>query len=64
MAKIQNVSPLGDLVIPTLRLTVKAGEIVDVADDAAASLLEQPSNWASADAVAPTATPDAPAAQN
>ena len=49
MAKITNISPLGDLLIPALNnLVVKAGESVDVSDEAAASLLEQPENWASA----------------
>ena len=68
MAKIKNVSPLGDLVIPALGLTVNAGETVDVAEDAAASLLEQTSNWIAADQAAaksstpPTAAPDSPAA--
>jgi hypothetical protein len=66
MAKIKNVSPLGDLVIPALGLTVPAGKSVDVDADAAASLLEQSENWAAADmaAASVTATPDAPAAQN
>jgi hypothetical protein len=62
MAKIKNVSPLGDLVIPALNLTVKAGESVDVADDAAASLLEQTSNWAAADMAAASITTPAPEA--
>ena len=49
MATITNISPLGDLIIPALgNLVVKAGESVDVSDEAAASLLEQPDNWASA----------------
>jgi hypothetical protein len=42
---VQNVSPLGDLDVPLLRRVVKAGEVVDVAVDQAAALLEQPSNW-------------------
>ena len=69
MATITNISPLGDLIIPALNnLLVKAGESVDVSDEAAASLLEQAENWASADAkVAAPTTPTAPdslAAQN
>lgn len=48
MATITNISPLGDLIIPALNnLIVKAGESVDVSDEAAASLLEQSANWAS-----------------
>lgn len=69
MAKIKNVSSLGDLIIPALgNLFVKAGEGVDVSDEAAASLLEQPENWVAADKAAssltPTAAPDSLAAQN
>ena len=45
MAKIKNVSSLGDLIIPALgNLVVKAGESADVSDEAAASLLEQSDN--------------------
>ena len=57
MAKITNISPLGDLIIPALdNLIVKAGESVDVSDEAAASLLEQTENWSSS-TVAPAAAP-------
>jgi len=62
MAKIKNVSPLGDLVIPALGLTVNAGQTVDVADDAAASLLEQTINWVAADMAAASITTPAPEA--
>ncbi len=68
MAKIKNVSPLGDLIIPALGITVAAGAIADVSNEAAASLLEQTSNWQAADqAAASTSTPsnaapDSPAA--
>lgn len=66
MAKIKNVSPLGDLAIPSLGIEVKAGATFDVSDEVAKSLLEQPENWAAADKAAanvtPTqATPDTPA---
>lgn len=57
MAKIKNVSPLGDLIVPSLGLEVKAGAIVDVAEDAAASLLAQPDNWAAADKAAVSVSP-------
>jgi hypothetical protein len=57
MATITNISPLGDLIIPALNnLIVKAGESVDVSDEAAASLLEQSGNWASSKA-APASAP-------
>lgn len=50
MAKIKNVSPLGDLDVPALRRIVAAGEVVEVDDDLAANLLEQSANWAAAPA--------------
>ena len=59
MATITNISPLGDLIIPALNnLIVKAGESVDVSNEAAASLLEQTSNWASSNVA--LAAPAAP----
>lgn len=56
MAKIKNVSALGDLFIPSLNLDVKAGATVEVSDEAAASLLAQTENWAAADKAAVSAT--------
>jgi hypothetical protein len=74
MATITNISPLGDLVIPALNnLVVKAGESAEVSEEAAASLLEQTSNWTSAkgvksapvDPTPPTSPADSiPAASN
>jgi hypothetical protein len=74
MATITNISPLGDLVIPALNnLFVKAGESAEVSEEAAASLLEQTSNWTSAkaaksapvDPTPPTSPADSiPAASN
>jgi hypothetical protein len=67
MAKIKNISPLGDLFIPSLGLEVKAGASVDVSDEAAASLLEQSDNWTAADRAAASvnpSTPDQPAEAN
>jgi hypothetical protein len=58
MAKIKNISPLGDLDVPALELSVKAGATIDVADDVAASLLEQTTNWAPADKAAASITPE------
>ena len=59
MATITNISPLGDLIIPALNnLIVKAGESVDVSDEAAASLLEQSGNWASSKAASASAPVD------
>lgn len=57
MAKVKNVSALGDLIVPSLGIEVKAGAIVEVEDDAAASLLAQPDNWAAADKAAVSVTP-------
>lgn len=45
MPKIRNISPLGDLEIPDLRLVVRAGEVIDVTEDQAARLLDQPTNY-------------------
>jgi len=69
MAKIKNISPLGDLIIPALdNIVIKAGESVEVSEEAAASLLAQPDNWVAADKAAssltPTTAPDSLAAQN
>lgn len=65
MAKVRNVSSLGDLIVSTLGIEVKAGEVVEVSDEAAASLLDQPSNWEAADKAAASITktnaPDTPA---
>ena len=60
MAKIKNVSPLGDLAVPTLGLEVKAGAIVEVADEEAALLLAQTENWIAADRAAVSVTPSTP----
>lgn len=57
MAKIKNVSELGDLIVPALELEVKAGAVVEVSDEAAASLLAQPDNWAAADKAAVSVSP-------
>lgn len=43
--KIRNVSPYGDLDVPLLGVVVKAGETIDVSDDAAERLLDQADNW-------------------
>lgn len=63
MAKIKNVSPIGDLFIPVLELSVKAGATIEVDAENAALLLEQTDNWAAADraAVSVTTTPTTPA---
>lgn len=45
MAKITNVSPIGDLDVPLLGRIVHAGETVEVTDDQAATLAAQASNW-------------------
>jgi hypothetical protein len=36
MPKIKNISPLGELYVPSLNLTVKAGESAEVSAEAAA----------------------------
>jgi len=57
MAKVKNVSSLGDLIVPSLGLEVKAGEVIEVSSEAAESLLAQPDNWAAADKAAVSVTP-------
>ena len=57
MAKVKNVSPLGDLIVPSLGIEVKARAIVEVDDEAAKSLLAQPDNWAAADKAAVSVSP-------
>jgi len=61
MAKVKNISPLGDVDVPALGLSVKAGATIEVSDEAAASLLEQTINWAPADKAAASITPATPA---
>lgn len=58
MAKVKNISFLGELDVPALGLSVKAGETIEVAEDIAASLLEQTDNWAPADRAAASITPE------
>ncbi len=45
MRTIKNVSPVGDLSIPSLRLEIPAGGEVELVDDVAARLLEQTENF-------------------
>jgi hypothetical protein len=52
MAKIKNISPLGDLEVPSFGLVVRAGETVEVSEEIAASLLAQTDNWTAADKAA------------
>jgi hypothetical protein len=57
MAKIKNVSPLGDLYVPAIGIEIAFGETTEVPDELAASLLEQPANWVSGDSKETTTTP-------
>lgn len=57
MAKIKNVSVLGDLVVPSLDIEVKAGATIEVSDEVAASLLAQKDNWTAADKAAVSVSP-------
>lgn len=43
--RIRNVSPRGDLDVPLLGQTVKAGQVISVPVPAANRLLEQPGNF-------------------
>ena len=58
MARIRNVSPLGALDIPAAGVVADAGEVIDVADDVAADLVNQGVFVVVDDA--PELTPDAP----
>lgn len=55
MPKVKNVSPLGDLIVPSMNLEVKAGATVEVSAEQAALLLAQAENWAAADKAAAAA---------
>jgi hypothetical protein len=57
--KVRNVSSLGDLVVPVAGVTVLAGDVVEVDDELAQSLLEQPDNWESAESAASSPSTDA-----
>ena len=52
MAQIQNISPFGDLYVPTFDADVAAGETVTVDDSDAPGFLAQPDIWAPVDKVA------------
>lgn len=49
MTKIKNTSPIGDLDVPLLGCTVKAGEIIEVSPERAERLLKQADVWQLAD---------------
>ena len=58
MPRITNINPIGAVDVPALRLVnVAAGETIEVSQEIADSLLQQPTNWVAAD----TATPTIPA---
>lgn len=70
--RFRNVSPLGDLELPTHRAVVKVGDVIEVTDfDEAAALHWQPRNWETldtdvdwgADPAAPIDDTAAPAAE-
>lgn len=48
MKRIQNVSPWGHLDVPLLGRVVESDEVVEVEDQHAKILLDQPANWAPA----------------
>lgn len=53
--KIRNISPLGDLEVPALRMVVAAGAVIEAPDELGASLLEQSETWAAVSAKTKTA---------
>lgn len=56
MKRIQNVSPWGHLDVPLLGRVVESGETVEVEDQHAKILLDQPANWAPVNDAAKEAT--------
>lgn len=52
MPKIKNVSPFGDLDVPLLGRVVASGETVEVTDEQAELLLQQPDNYRAVGAAA------------
>jgi hypothetical protein len=58
VAKVKNVSPFGDLYVPALGIEIKSGETVEVPDELAANMLEQPFNWSAGDSTKTTSTPE------
>lgn len=52
MPKIRNVSPFGDLDVPLLGRVVASGETVEVTEEQAELLLQQPDNYQPVGAVA------------
>lgn len=63
MALIKNVSPFGDLEVPSLGLSVLAGETIEVSDEVAEGFLSQPFHWAKGDSKKST-TNSAPTAED
>jgi hypothetical protein len=56
--KLKNISPLGALDVPLLRTVVEAEQVIDVSEDHARVLLQQPDNYAPADKAAKTLAAD------
>lgn len=54
MTLIKNISPFGDLAVPTLNRVVEAGATVDVPDDLLDSFICQESTWQAVSYVAPS----------
>lgn len=50
MVEVEYIGPLGEVVVPSVGATVKAGGSVKVSAEVAAGLLEQPDNWRAAKA--------------
>lgn len=63
MPRLKNISPLGALDVPLLRRIVEAEEIIDVTEDQARVLLQQPDNYQPTDKAAKTLAADLTAQQ-
>ena len=57
MAKVKNISSIGAVEIPAFGITAEAGEVIEVTDEQAASLLEQSENWVAVESKPVISTP-------
>lgn len=64
MPRLKNISPLGALDVPLLRRVVEADEIIDVTEDQARVLLQQPDNYQPTDKATKTLAADLTAQQD
>ncbi len=56
--RIRNINPLGAVDVPLLGRIVEAGDLVEVTDEQAELLLDQPTNWEALGTEEPEEAPD------